>query len=135
MKIEWVLLCEGIGQDAKGALTAIGLNQNVVIGTTLPAITKRGLIVHIGGVDLVTESEVVFHIDVIAPGGDTLLTQGGKIKIGEKVFPDLPTAFDIPTEFLLQLPSYGTYQVQATVGFPDGTELKESTELYLMKPT
>lgn len=135
MKIEWILLCEGIGQDAKGAITAIGLNQNVVVAQTLPVVTKRGFIARIAEYDLEVDSEVVFRFEVISPEGKSLSTQEGTVRIGESLWPELPQAIDLPAEFLFQLPSHGTYEIAVTVGFPDGTELQSSTQLYVLKPS
>lgn len=135
MRIEWGLLAEGIGQDSRGVVTAIGINQNVVLGQTLPAVTKRAFIIHIVGDDLPDEIDVQFSFDLISPEGEIRNLASGTMQgAGGKPFQDLPASFDIPGQFLLELPSLGTYQIRATVvGLSDGAELQHSTELYVMK--
>jgi hypothetical protein len=123
-----MLLAEGFGHDAKGAITAIGVNQSVVIAPTLPATTKRALLVHLSDDEglLRPGTKLHFSIAVYNPSGRALLAQSGQIALGEKPWPDLPATVDIPAEFTLTTNEYGEHSITAQVQF-DGTEAIESS--------
>lgn len=134
MKIGWVLLAEGIGQDARAVLTAIGLNQNVLATTALPIVTKRAIIVHIvadkDALKLGDRFNVTFN--VTSPSGKIITAQSGQVTVGKVSWPDLPVSFDLPVELVLNVSEYGTYLIEATVQVADGPEMSEHIEFYVV---
>ena len=38
MKLAWLVMAEGLAQDAEGALTGVGLERNVLVAQSLPTL-------------------------------------------------------------------------------------------------
>jgi hypothetical protein len=138
MQIEWTMLAEGIGQDSKGAITLIGVNQTVFGTPTLPAMTKRSLLSHLilsPGETLVLGERLTFHVRMEAPSGKTLAASSGAIGIGSlPPWPELPASIDIPGEVGFMVEEYGTHRLVIEVTTPDGSELSDSVNLYVVRP-
>ncbi|SRR6266852_1624174 len=134
MKIGWVLLAEGIGQDSRAVLTAIGLNQNVLPTPTLPIVTKRAIVVHVVSdtdpLKLGDKFNVTFNIT--NPHGKIITAQNGQVTVGKVPWPDLPISFDLPVELVFNVSEYGTYLIEATVQVADGPEMSEHIEFYVV---
>lgn len=137
MKLDWMMLAEGFGHDAKGALTAIGVNQTVVVTSLLPTTTKRAVLVH-----LVDEEEVLkpggklhFSFSVHSPSGRVLLAQSGQLTVGEKVWDDLPVSLDLPAEFTLTTTEYGEHRITAQLQYDGAKDVECSVPLYVHMPT
>ena len=135
MRIEWVILAEGFGMASSGALTAIGLNQNLIIATTLPTMAKRAVLAHVtAGDGSLADSELGVAIEVIAPSGQRLVNQTGVAKAGPPLWPDLPVSVDIFTEFPVDLHEYGTYSIAVKITGPDGTEATGEVSFHVHAP-
>jgi hypothetical protein len=131
-----MLLAEGFGQDAKGAITAIGLNQSILIAGSLPATTKRAVLVH-----LVDEEGSVrpggklhFSFAVHSPSGRVLLAQSGELSVVEKVWKDLPASVDIPAEFTFTAYEYGAHRIVAQIHYDDADSVECSVPIYVHEP-
>src|SRR5579859_3083663 len=134
MKIGWMLLAEGIGQDSRAVLTAIGLNQNVLATPTLPTVTKRAIIVHIisDAEPLKVGYKLNVTFNITNPHGKIITAQNGQITIGKVPWPDLPVSFDMPVELIFNVSEYGTYLIGAAVQVADGPEMSEQIEFYVV---
>jgi hypothetical protein len=134
MKIGWVLLAEGIGQDSRAVLTAIGLNQNVLATPTLPTVTKRAIVAHVVSdtepLKLGDKLNITFNI--MSPRGKIITAQSGQVTIGKVPWPDLPVSIDLPVELVFNVSEYGTYLIGATVQVADGPETIERIEFYVV---
>jgi hypothetical protein len=134
MKIGWMLLAEGIGQDAKAVITAIGLNQNVLTTVTLPSVTKRAIVVHV--VDntgtLKDGDRFTVTFNITSPHGKVIAAQTGQVTVGKVPYPDLPVSFDLPAELVFNVSEYGTYVIEATVQLSDGPEMSERVDFYVI---
>ncbi len=131
-----MLLAEGFGQDAKGAVTAIGLNQSILVTPSLPASTKRAVLVHLvdeeGSVR--PRGKLHFSFAVHSPSGRVLLAQSGQLAVGEKVWKDLPASVDIPAEFTFTAYEYGVHRIVAQIQYDDADSVECSVPLYVHKP-
>lgn len=137
MRIEWFILAEGMGFDAKGALTVIGLNQNVLVTTALPATTKRAVIGHLvdDGQRLSPGENLEFALSIESPSGKVISANTGRIAIdGETTFPDVPATIDLPAELAVVATEYGNYVIKLEVRPPDSTELKAEVILHVLEP-
>ena len=136
MKIEWILLAEGLGQDAKGALTAIGLNQNVLATPSLPATTKRAVVARLvaGDGTLNSGDKVSLRFSVSDPAGQVIAAQTMQGAIGSCPWPDLPLSTDLPIELVLTFQHYGTHKFEVAVQASDGTEVKDHLDFYVLPP-
>jgi hypothetical protein len=136
MKLEWILLAEGIGQDARGAITMIGLNQNVLVAPALPALTKRALMAHLVDDDQpLKEGDVInFKLKAVSPTDEVISVQSGQGVIAPTIWPDLPHMLDFPMEMILNCQEYGTYRIEFEMKFPDGKTSQETVSLYVRQP-
>jgi hypothetical protein len=135
MKIEWTILAEGLGTAANGAVTAIGLNQNLILTPTLPVMTKRAVLAHLTAEDgALAEAELGIAVRVLSPVGQVLAALTTLGKVGPQPWPDLPVSFDLYTELPLRLTDYGTYVVEVDVTGPEGASAKSQTNFYVRGP-
>jgi hypothetical protein len=131
-----MLLAEGFGQDAKGAVTAIGVNQSVVIAKSLPTTTKRAVLVHLSDEEgsLKPGGKMHFSFSVQSPSGRVLLAQSGQLAAGERPWPDLPATVDIPAEFTVTTYEYGAHRITAQIQCDGGENIECSVPLYVHEP-
>lgn len=135
MKMDWVIIAEGVGSDAGGALTAIGVDQNVLIAPALPTRTKRAVIVHLveGDRPVTPGTSLQFTITVTSPNGKVVSAQSGEAQLGPRLYVDLPGTVTIPVEFQLPVSEYGSYTITATVDEARSEQLSGSTTLYVVE--
>jgi hypothetical protein len=137
MKLEWVLLAEGIGQDAKGAATLIGLNQNVLMAP-LPATTKRVVVAHIvfddDELNEPNGAELQFFVRVEGPSGDVLNAISGRGEVAGRQWPDLPAVLDVPAELVVTADEYGPHEMIVEVVGPKRNRARGSVTLYVKPP-
>lgn len=134
MRIGYVVLGEGIGADAKNAFTLIGLNQNVLMAGTLPAVTKRAVVLHLEELEGLTGSTAEVSFTVRSPSGRVLMAQSTGFAMGERIFDDIPVTADIPAEFVLNVTEYGAHVISVEVR-PHGAEvLTAEVYLYVRQP-
>lgn len=136
MKLEWILLAEGIGQDSKGAITAIGLNQNVLAAPSLPATTKRAVIVH-----LVADNgafkpgeKITVRFSVTSPSGQVIAAQTAQATAGQLPWPDLPATSDLSAEMMLVVNEYGTHWLEVVIQPPGGEEIRGQIAVHVVVP-
>lgn len=143
MRLEWIILAEGLGQDAKAAVTAIGLGQNVLIAPSLPAVTKRAILAHFveNGSTSAEESEkpvkagdqLIFGVKVTSPSGNVITAMNTPAMLAPKAWPDLPASIDMPAEMVLTLPEYGCYKISVDATLPSGDAITGSLDFYVME--
>jgi hypothetical protein len=136
VKIEWILLAEGLGQDAKGAITAIGLNQNILAAPTLPATTKRAVVAHLvaGEGTLSPGDNITLRFNVSSPDGQVIAAQTAQAAIGPRPWPDLPFTLDFPVELVLTFHQYGAHKFELGARALEGPEIREQLDFYVVEP-
>ena len=136
MKMEWILLAEGLGQDAKGAITAIGLNQNILAAPSLPATTKRAVVAHLVADDepLETGDKITLRFSVTSPSGQVVAAQTAQATVGPVLWPDLPAISDLPVDMVLTFNEYGTHRFEVAVQTTGGEELEGQIDFYVVAP-
>jgi hypothetical protein len=137
MKVDWIILAEGLGTDAKGAVTAIGVDQSVLMAPELPTRTKRAILVRLvesEGDDLTPGTTLRFTMSATSPSGKVLSAQTGEVQLGPKLFTELPGTVTLPAEVQLLVSEYGTHTVGVVVEQPRGDDLSASTPLYVVAP-
>jgi hypothetical protein len=133
MKLEWVILAEGLGQDSKGAVTAIGLNQNVLITPTVPASTKRAIMAHFveDGDAVKTGDKMTFRVTFVSPSGKIINALTSPATLAPMPWSDLPISIDMPAEMVLACVEYGTYTINAEVELPTGETMSGNVKFYV----
>lgn len=137
MKFNWLILCEGFGTGAQGALTVIGLNQNVLIAHAgVPTSTKRAVVGHLTGDEHLKEGdEITFNLKFYAPNEKVVQEQQGFLKIGGGTpWHGLSRSLDLPLELMLKVATLGTYRIAMVVTSPDGSEMEKSVDLHVVDP-
>lgn len=132
MKLEWILLAEGMGSDASGALTLIGVNRNVFVTPVLPGLTKRAAVAHIESEPGGTGPEKLqVTFSVISPEGRVLLAQTAVLSLSPPPWEDIPPSIDIPAEFGINVSEYGPHIVRVEIDVDAGQHLSGETVLYV----
>lgn len=133
MRLEWVIMAEGLAQDAKAAISAISIGQNVAISPTLPFITKRALLAHLIEDDdaVKTGDQLTYRVSFISPTDKTLNAVTASASVGSFAWPDLPRAIDLPVEMILNCPEYGRYRFEVEVTLPDAVVLSETIDFWI----
>jgi hypothetical protein len=136
MRLEWILLAEGAGTNAAGAVTAISINSNVLAIPTVPVSTKRAVIMHFGGETgesaALAGRDVTVSVRVLSPSGDPILVLSASAKFQAPTWPGLPSGLDILVEVPLRITEYGAHDIAVTAQADDETTLEGRTQLYVM---
>jgi hypothetical protein len=132
-----MILAEGLGQDSRGAITVIGVNQNVFETPSLPGITKRAVLVHLVDDDRDPKigDQLNFRVRVVSPSEEVINAQGAQVAVGPPRWPNLPLSIDFPIEIVMNCPEYGPYRIELDAQFPEGVTFKGSVILYVMEPS
>jgi|HubBroStandDraft_1064217.scaffolds.fasta_scaffold114521_1 hypothetical protein len=137
MNIGWVLLAEGVAIDARGAVAAVGLSQNILPAASLPIATKRAVVAHLveePGI-MQSNSKFTISIQVTSPGNQVIVAQTASVAIGHIPWPSLPATTDLPLEMALSLAEYGTYRFDVQVQPPGGGDpATGSVEMFVVRP-
>jgi hypothetical protein len=112
-----MIIAEGFGTASNGAVTAIGVNQRIIVAPELPANSKRGVMAHftevesnLGGQDL----EV--SITVSDPSGKAIVANIAPARLSQlPQWPDVPPGVDIFLDIPLRLSEYGAYEIKLSV--------------------
>ena|SRR5215831_69974 len=138
MRLEWILLAEGIGNNASGAITAISINQNVFMAARLPAVTKRAVLVHFvadpAEADELSGKEIELSAQVVDPSGHTIVAATVPGVFPPRLWTDLPGGLDISTEIPIRVTSYGTYELRISARAPGQPDVSATTYLYVREP-
>src|SRR6266498_1458928 len=139
MNLEWILMAEGFGSGANGALTAIAVNQNVLTAETLPTTTKRGFLAHFVLDSSETEDlaalEITVSVQVVDPSGEIIIGTSVPAKLpGASPWPDLPVGVDVVVELPLRIREYGTHEIRISTQTPGSEKLQGSQYLYVREP-
>jgi hypothetical protein len=137
VKLDWVIVAEGLGTDAKGAVTAIGVDQAVLIAPEVPTTTKRAIIARLVEDEetaLTAGTTIQFSLAIRSPSGKVLSAQSGGATIGAKLFPELPGSVVIPAEVGIAANEYGTYDIEVTASAPGMDEVSGTVPLYVVPP-
>lgn len=136
MKLDWILIAEGFGTSASGAVTAIGVNQQVVLASSLPATTKRGVMAHfVDESGTLAGQEVEVTLTIYAPSGAPILAHTAPARMNEtSPWPELPSGMDVFLEVPLRLSDYGAYEVALSVKQPKGEPVEGRVSFYVREP-
>jgi hypothetical protein len=126
MRLDGVLLCEGIGQDARGAFTFIAVNQNVLVAESLPHVEKRICVILLSeerpNEESTTKLSGTASFKVRKPNGDIDFAITQPIPQVQKRWSDLATNLIFAADVLVQASEYGEYAVECEITPTDGEE-------------
>jgi len=135
VRIKWAILAEGVTQDARGALAAIGVGQAVLSAAALPVQAKRAMIVLITGEkeEFAEGRHISFSASMIGPSGKTLAVQTGQMPLGPLPWPDLPFGLNLASELAFPATEYGRYEVRVSAQSGD-EDLSVEEEFFIVPP-
>ena len=133
MKLEWIILAEGFGTASNGAVTAIGINQQVIIAPHLPTTTKRGIMAHfVDSPSDLADRELEVSISVTNPSGKPMLATTVPARMSPvPQWPDVQPGIDIFLEIPLRVSEYGAYEISLSLKLPDEGPLSGSIPSYV----
>lgn len=136
MNIQWLLMAEAVTQDARGAMTAVGVSQTVLVAPELPIQAKRAVIALISAEqgEIGSGDKVAFSISVISPAGDVLSKNAGHADIQPPPWPDLPPSFNLASESVFTATDYGCYRIMVTVRVAENPELVSESSFWVIAP-
>jgi hypothetical protein len=138
MRLEWILLADGAGTNAVGSLSAISINSNVFLTTSVPVSTKRVVIAHFVGEPgesaHLAGQDVTVTARVLSPSGEAVLAHSATGKFGAPIWPELPSALDIAIELPLRITEYGAHDIVVSAQADDGAVLEGRIQLYVLEP-
>jgi hypothetical protein len=137
VKIEWALMAEGITQDSRGAVTAVGLAQALLVVRTVPVVMKRAVVLLLSGEreEFIPGRPLHFRVSVTGPSGEKLVTHEGIVPMSGSLNPvDLPGAATIATETAFQVKEYGRHSVKLAVQSTDQPELIGKLDFFVVRP-
>ncbi len=108
MKLDGVLLCEGVGQVARGAFTFIAVHQNVLVAESLPHVEKRTIV-------LLLSEDRPSDRPLANPSG----TASFRVLSPDGTIPFAITQQVLAAEVLVQAPEFGEYRIQCEITSPD----------------
>jgi hypothetical protein len=136
VKLQWALIAEGVTADARGAVTAVGVAQTVLVAPALPAQAKRAVVALITGEnkEFVPGRQFTFSGSVTGPSGKTLSGLSGAGAIGPLPYPDLPAGLSVAAEAAFTVTEYGRHVIKLVVQVGDDPDLEAEMDFYVAKP-
>lgn len=134
MTLEWIILAEGFGTASNGAVTAIGVNQQVIVASSFPVTTKRGIMAHIAndGETSLYGKELEVRVTVCDPEDKPIWVQTSPARMNPAPpWPGLPGGVDVFVEIPLHLSEYGTYKITLSVKPPEGDTVTGTVSFYV----
>jgi hypothetical protein len=134
-------LAEGAVNDARGALTLVGVNQRVLAPSALPFMIKQRLVLILS--DEIPGSTGDFghvpggtiSIQVLDPTGSITFSANEEIKVqANKRWLDLPLVVNLIMEVDINGNSWGVYVIEVKYTPTDSDELMHRLPLYVVNP-
>lgn len=136
MRITWFGLAEGVAEDARGATTLIGINQNVFATNEFPSGTKRAIILYAeeGEDEEQIEGRVQVKLRTLNPEGEVVGATSQTLEMRGKQWPSVPGSLQLTGETQIQFEDYGEYVFEAELQLPTGETLRATRSLYVVDP-
>lgn len=134
MKMVWVILAEGIAQDARNAISLIGVQQNIQPAPELPVTTKRAVLANVEfGEDAPTNGQkYTVRFTVTSPSGHIILAQGGQGAYSGSPWKEVNAGISVMGEFPLTLTEYGRHVVSVDVESDSHGAVRGTADLHVV---
>lgn len=141
MRVEQVLLAEGVTNDSRGALSLIGVNQRVIASPNLPVNIRLQCVVML--TDEVADEDRTFDesapgnvsIEVLRPDGTTAFAVTQPIVRVQKRFVDLPVLINVISGIVVTGTTHGVFMLRARYIPPNGEPQQERhVPIYVVAP-
>jgi hypothetical protein len=139
LRIEWLGVAEGCTHDARGALTLVGVNQNVIQAPRLPHIMKEVFVLYVADEDgdgLAEGTEITVDFRLESPTGAILSAARSSAKLAQRTFPTIPAVhLQFVAEAMVAFDEYGIYVVKCTVEAGGRSSVSGEKKLYVIEPS
>jgi hypothetical protein len=131
IRIEWLGVAEGASNDARGALTLVGINRPITISPSLPAEIRASvvLVIELDPERMSDVGDVSVVIALTAPSGDEVFRGEGLMTIGAFRYTEIPGTLELAFPMLAPASEYGVYHLAATVESSIGSAAAEKSLL------
>jgi hypothetical protein len=135
VRIQGVVIAEGFVADSRGALTAVGIFQNIVFASELPMQTKRGVlaVLQADPDEVQRELPVRFTVSLTSPSGKVLSAQTNQGRIGPTPWSDLPYAATLLSESIIMLTEYGRHTFEVSIEVDASDPLRATAAFFVRK--
>lgn len=136
MIVKWVIMAEGLTQDARGALTVVGLAQSLLATPNLPTATKRAVVMLLTGDsdEFIPGRPIKFKTSIEAPSGEMIFEHQGSVPMGPNNFPGLPSGVTIASDITFTAKEYGRYFIKMSAQPADHPRLEAGLHFYVVNP-
>jgi hypothetical protein len=140
---DWLGIAEGVANDARGALTLVGVNQNVLIAPQFPHNDVRTIIilaVDEEGTVLTADASIDLDIQLVSPAGKVLFANHQSVNMSAAsnpagIPPEVTSrGFQFVGSLSLQLTEYGRHVLSATIVVGDAEPESRSRNLWVVRP-
>lgn len=141
LAIDWLGIAEASANDARGALTLIGVGQNVVVAPQLPHREQRVLVISVldeNGSDLNGRDDgISLALEITSPSGRTLLANTQLVPLSQAANParipdDVESrGFQLVLTLNLEFTELGTHKISTTV-IAGAVEARRERRLYVV---
>jgi hypothetical protein len=124
LSFDWLGIAEASVSDARGALTIVGLGQNVIQANQFPHRENRVIIVSIlddSGDILLPDSQLSFEMSISAPSGKTLMANNQTISMAgiqnpAAIPPEIEArGFQMSVALNLEFTEYGIHPLKVAI--------------------
>jgi hypothetical protein len=132
MKIDFLIMGEGVVQDASGGFSMVRIGADILQPASLPASTKRSVLLGLREEEdspILVGTSSRIELRVTAPSGKIVAVATNTFVIGNKAFSEVPGTALIPADFQILVEETGRYVIRAELSQPD-TEV-ETAERYV----
>jgi hypothetical protein len=143
VSFDWLGIAEGSTNDARGALTLVGVGQNVMAAVEFPHREQRVLIVTVldeDGTDLGQDATFGMTFDITAPSGRVLIANHQTLTTAQAsnpagIPPDIPArGIQLVWNLNLEVTEYGPHTVRVEIEIPGQEPLSRTRKIYVVAP-
>ena len=136
LSIDSVIIAEGVTTDSRGALTIVGVGQNVALVDEFPAKRRYAVVVHAKSDAAIPAGEkIVWRISALSDEGDELATFSDVYDAKDPRYPDLPSGLVLAAQIGFVLPKPGSYRVACGVEVGEESAQAETAIYAVQKPS
>jgi hypothetical protein len=140
---DWLGIAEGGANDARGALTLVGVGQNVMTAAQFPHREQRVLVVTVldeEGTELGQNAAFGMTLNITAPSGRVLIANHQTLSTDQAsnpagLPPDIPArGFQLVMNMNLEVTEYGPHSVHVEIEIPGKEPLSRTRKIYVVAP-
>lgn len=137
IQLEWFGLAEGSTEDSRGALTLVGVNQNIIQAREFPVNVKRQFVILTGedeGFEDLTDRRIHVTVEVTSPSGELVASAKQVVNIHGKRRKEIPGSLQLVGAMNFEVGEVGAYLAACIVEDSRGEfRLEGSKKFYVIE--